>query len=223
LALLDAAGIAARLVPDPAVMVAELFGPRIRQYTQASEIAQLLTAFPQGYIAVQFSADFGDDGTLTEIAAQLDQAVTSSGYGMVFFRAGAAPWHDDPECYQRVVARMQSAAVKVFTSLNLWEICAVIAHSRLFCGSSLHGRIVAMAFALPRLNLHHPMHGGKITKQAAFAVTWDEGEPAVVDVHEMAQGIADALSADREHLQRRARELVALYRQGFDALCAGLI
>src|SRR5665647_2098680 len=88
LAQLAAASIRARLIPDPAVMVAELFGAQIRQRTAEGEVAQILSASPQGYIAVQFSADFGDDETLTEVASQLDHTATSVGYGVVFFRAG---------------------------------------------------------------------------------------------------------------------------------------
>ena len=58
---LVAAGVGARLMPDPAVMVAELFGARIRRRARRGEVAQMRRAFPQGYVAVQFSADFGDD------------------------------------------------------------------------------------------------------------------------------------------------------------------
>ncbi|MFD2270829.1 hypothetical protein ACFS07_06150 [Undibacterium arcticum] len=86
-ALLDASGVTTRLIPDPAVMVADMFGTKIRQRARQSEIAQILGAFPQGYIAVQFSADFGDDETLTQIAAQLDQIAISSGFGVAFFSA----------------------------------------------------------------------------------------------------------------------------------------
>lgn len=220
LAQLEAAGIPARLIPDPAVMVAALFEGRIRQRAQEGDMAQVLAAFPQGYIAVQFSADFGDDATLKEIAAQLDRVATSTGYGVVFFRAGAAPWHDDLDCYQRVAARMHSPQVRLFTSLNLWDICAVVAHSRVYCGSSLHGRIVAMAFALPRVSLIHP---NRPTKQAAFAATWEEGnQPATVEVNGIDQGIRQSLSADPAQLKKIANKLVAQYQHGFEGLCINL-
>lgn len=222
-ALLDAAGITTRLIPDPAVMVAELFGTKIRQRATQGEIAQILRAFPQGYIAVQFSADFGDDQTLTEIAAQLDRIAISSGFGVVFFRAGAAPWHDDLLCYQRAAARMHAPSVQIFRSLNLWDICALIACSRVYCGSSLHGRIVAMAFALPRINLRHPAQATRPTKQTAFAATWEQaGTPATVEVHEIADGIRDALAIDRAQLRHTATELVTRYRQGFNPIRARL-
>lgn len=216
-------GIDARLIPDPAVMVAELFAPQIRHHAQSADMLQIKNACPQGYIAMQFSADFGDDKTLSTIAAQLDNVVTATGYAVVFFRAGAAPWHDDLSCYQRVASRMSAPAAILFESLNIWDICALIADSRLYCGSSLHGRIIAMSFALPRVNLCHSVQRDGMTKQAAFAATWELASlPATVIPETMAQGILAALAVDRSALQQKAHDLVQRYRQGFTALCAGL-
>lgn len=222
-ALLDASGLATRLIPDPAVMVAELFGARIRRRAAHRAIAQIIEAFPQQYIAVQFSAAFGDDQTLHEIAAQLDRIAISSGLGVVFFRAGAAPWHDDLACYRRILARMRTRSVTIFTSLNIWDICALIAYSRVYCGSSLHGRIVAMAFALPRINVCHPEQASPLTKQAAFAATWEEeGWPATVGVREIADAIHGALMDDRARLQHTAEKLITQYRDGFDPIRVNL-
>jgi len=214
LAQLSAAGITASLVPDPAVMVAELFGDRISHHALQGVTAEMLGAFPQGYIAVQFSADFGDDATLTAIAGQLDRIYISSSYGVVFFRAGAAPWHDDLTCYQRVVARMRTSAVKISSSLNLWDICALIAHSRAYCGSSLHGRIVAMAYALPRLNILREDQANQTTKTAAYAQTWElPGMPHTIGVEEIAQGLGQALAVNPISLQTCSSQLSTHYRK----------
>lgn len=213
---LETAGIATQLIPDPAVMVAELFGAQIRQRCQEPEIARLLENFPHGYIAVQFSAEFGDDATLAEIARQLDLMARETGYGVVFFRAGAAPWHDDLGCLRRVAARMSVRNLAIFESLDLWNICALIAHSRGYCGSSLHGRIVAMAFALPRVNFHTAWQKNHLSKQTAFAATWEiPGAPACVEVNEIASGIRHALAVNSGLRRYKAQELVSLYRQGF--------
>jgi hypothetical protein len=219
---LQAAGIPARLMPDPAVMVAELFGTTIRQRFTQGEVARTLQGFPQGYITVQYSADFGDDRTLAEIATQLDQLAAETGYAIVFFRAGAAPWHDDVACYRRTVTRMQ-AAVALFLSLDLWDICALIAGSQAFCGSSLHGGIVATAFALPRVNFRHPLQEGRPTKQDAYAGTWEGAAlPTVVSVAGIADATQEALAShpsEREHI---ARELVVQYRRGFEPIRTAL-
>jgi hypothetical protein len=213
-ALLAAAGLDARLVPDPAVMVAALLGERIR--ARAGVLAPLRDAWPGGYLAVQFSADFGDDATLAQIAGQLDEACAAANCGAVLFRAGAAPWHDDLAVLHRAVARMRSGRAGVFESLDLWDLCALIAHSRAYCGSSLHGRIVALAFGLPRISLRRP--GAAPGKQAAFAASWDDGLPVDVDPGRIGAAIGDALAADPGQLRALADRLAARYRLDAEAI-----
>lgn len=218
-AQLQAAGIAARLAPDPAVMVADLFGAKLRARAGRGEVARLREAFPQGYLAVQFSADFGDDETLSRLAAQLDRACASTGLGVALFRAGAATWHDELDVLQRLAARMRSGTARVFASLDVWDICALVASARGYCGSSLHGRIVAMAFALPRVNLRHPSGRARTGKQAAFASTWDlAGMPTVVDIDGAAAAIEQALAADPARLAHVAAQLAARFREAFAAM-----
>lgn len=213
---LDAHGIVAGLLPDCAVMVKSLFDERIQGHAQSGEVLQLRQAFPHGYIAVQFSGGFGDDRTLDTIASQLDQVTRSTGYGIALFRAGAAPWHDDLSLFRRITARMPSPAVTVFTSLDIWDICALIASSRAYAGSSLHGRIVAMAYALPRINLHEPGYVDGVTKQAAFAHTWEPpGMPVAVTVTDLAAGLYTAMASDRGWRERVATQLVDACRSGF--------
>jgi hypothetical protein len=164
LAHLSAAGIAARLMPDPAVLTAELFDDHIRVRAESGEVAAVRAAFPQGYLAVQFAAALGDDATLARIADGL--ARQAAGRGIVFFRAGAAPWHDDLGAYRRAAARLPGA--RVFESLDIWDLCALIAASAGFAGSSLHGRIVAEAFGVPPIEGIVPV-GEKVV---AYRQTW---------------------------------------------------
>lgn len=217
------AGLEAQLLPDPVVMVAELFGAQLRARAQQGEVAHLQRQFAQGYLAVQFSAEFGDDATLAQMAQQLDAVSRSTGLGIVLFRAGAALWHDDLAALQRTASRMRSGTVQVFESLNIWDICALIAGSRGFCGSSLHGRIVAMACALPRVSLRSPVQSTQSGKVDAYAATWEDADvPGAVAVADMADGVRRALALSPAALQRTAQDLVKKYRTGFDALCARL-
>jgi len=217
-AMLRQAGIAAQLMPDPAVMAAELFGGEIGRHAAAGETADMRTAFPDGHIAVQCSADFGDEATLRAMALQLDSIAAATGCGIALFRAGAAPWHDDLSCYARLMAHMRSKAVRIFHSLHLWDICALLATSRCYVGSSLHGRIVAMAYALPRVNLLHPGYGGPHVKQAAYAATWDAGLPGCTNVQSLAQVALQAIVTSEDVRRSRAQELVRQYRDGFSRL-----
>lgn len=217
-ALLAEAGIAARLVPDPAVMVAELLGDRIR--ARKAAIAPLRDTWPGGYVAVQFSADFGDDETLAQIADRLDEFCAAERCGAVFFRVGAAPWHDDLATLRRAASRMHRGRARVFESLDLWDLCALIAHGRAFCGSSLHGRIVALAFGRPRVGLRRP--GAAPGKQAAFASSWDEGMPVDVEPAAIGAAIRSALAADAERLREIADRVARRYRADFGTICRDL-
>ncbi|AUT73104.1 polysaccharide pyruvyl transferase family protein [Paraburkholderia hospita] len=215
-ALLAKSGIEARLAPDSAVMVAELFGNTIRAHASKQAVARIREAAPRGYLAVQFSADFGDDATLDQIAAQLDQAAHAHDLAIVFFRAGAAPWHDDLSCFERTAARMRAPSVHLFDSLNIWDICALLAHSRGYIGSSLHGRVVAIAHALPRINLLHDEDFARPCKQTAFAQTWEHADqPIAVRVNGIAEGVENALSVDPARLKQTATRLAALCRDAF--------
>ena len=209
-AVLEAAGVRCHLEPDPAVMVAQMFAPRIRRHALHGEPAGVISAFPHGYLAVQCSADFGDDATLAELSRQIEQLAAPPDLGIVLFRAGAAPWHDDLEFYERLASRISRVQVAVFRSLDLWDICALLAHSRGFAGSSLHGSIVAGAFALPYVGLLRPGQLPAASKQAAFGATWGTaGAPAAVPVAALASGMAEAMAtepAQREALARRLLE-----------------
>lgn len=169
LAHLAGAGIPATLMPDPAVLTAALFGGRVRARADAGEVAAVRAVFPRGYLAVQFAAALGDDVTLGRIAAGL--ARQAAGRGIVFFRAGAAPWHDDLDVYRRaavLLRGMDAAPTRILESLDIWDICALIASSAAFCGSSLHGRVVAEAFDVPVVEGVVPV-GEKV---AAYRDTW---------------------------------------------------
>jgi len=223
LAHLQAAGVPATLLPDPAVMTAELFGPRIRERGARGEMARVRRAFPAGYLAVQCSAEFGDDATLAALAAQLQAVQRRTGLGLALFRAGAAPWHDDLPTLRRLAARLSAPAATVFETLELWDVCALIAASRGYAGSSLHGRIVATAFALPRINVRSPAAGPGPGKHEAYVQAWeDDGLPGVVEVPQVADAIARSLAIAPALLASQATRLAAAFRRGFSAVVAGL-
>jgi len=157
-ALLASAGVDAELVPDPVTRIAQLFGARIRARIRRSD----------PYLAVQFAAECADDATLAAFARGLDHI----GLPVVLFHAGAAPWHDALEPYRRLATR-SARPVQIFESLNVWDICALIAGSRGYVGTSLHGRLVAESFAVPALSLERA--SGAAKKLRAYLATWSPG------------------------------------------------
>jgi hypothetical protein len=222
-AALWAEGIAAPLCPDPAVMVVQCFGEVIRQHRQQRAVKAIQDAFPQGYLACQFSADFADDASLDALANGLSRVAAATGLGLALFRAGAAPWHDDPALYDALQRRLLSGTARLFPSLHLWDICALIAASRGTIGSSLHGRIVALAYGLPRVSLMPPQQGRRPDKRAAFAETWEpDAVPRSVTVDWIEPALLQVLAVPADVLRENAASLRARYLQS-QAQWAGLL
>ena len=205
---LRAEGVDAPLCPDPAVMVARCFGEVIRAHQQQGPVKDMLDAFPQGYLACQFSADFADDASLDALAQGLSGVVGETGLGIALFRAGAAPWHDDAALYASLQRRLRPGTSQLFPSLHLWDVCALIAASRGVACSSLHGRIVALAYGLPRVSLMPPQQGPRPDKRAAFAETWEpDAVPRSVTVDAIGPALTRALALRSGMLRENAEAL----------------
>ncbi len=222
-AALQVQGIDAPLCPDAAVMVTECCGDRIRRHQRDGAVQAMCDAFPRGFLACQFSADFADDASLDALAQGLARVAAETGLGIALFRAGAAPWHDDPALYDTLLRRLPPGNARLFPSLHLWDICALVAASRGTVASSLHARLVALACALPRVSLALPQQGARAGKVAAWADTWEPAAvPRSVAVGEIEAATLTALSLPADLLQDNAAELRARYLES-QAQWAGLL
>ncbi len=217
---LQQAGVPALLMPDPAALTRRVCGLQIAGRATQGDVASVRAVFPQGYVAVQCSADFGDDATLDILEDQLRRISLETGLGIVLFRAGLAPWHDEQEVYERLAIHFSRDDVRVFQSAYLWDICALIASSRAYCGSSLHGRIVAMSYGLPRVNLVQADLLAGAGKQAAYAASWDRSDlVAVAPPAILHSALMQALAFSDETRQSIAENCANRYGKCFIQLC----
>ncbi|MEW6415766.1 MAG: polysaccharide pyruvyl transferase family protein [Pseudomonadota bacterium] len=212
-AALRAEGIDAPLCPDPAVMLAVCHGEAIRAHAQGDALRAVRLAFPQGWLACQFSADFADDASLDALALGFGEAAAMTGLGIVLFRAGAAPWHDDAALYEKLRRRLPAGGACLFPSLHLWDLCALVAASRGVVASSLHARLAALAHALPRVSLAPPQQGERPDKVAAFAATWEpDSQPRGVEPGRIGPAVRLALGTPADVLADNAADLRRRYR-----------
>ncbi len=124
---------------------------------------------------------------------------------------------------KQLLRRLPPGTALLFPSLHLWDICALIAASRGVVGSSLHGRIVALAYGLPRVSLMPPQQGQRPDKRAAFAETWEpDAVPRSVTVDRIEPALMQALAVPAGVLQENAASLRAHYLQS-QAQWAGLL
>lgn len=127
----------------PVARIGELLGSRIVRRALPS----------RRILALQFGAEAGDDASIAALAEQVGCVARRHDLTVVLIRAGAAPWHDDIDVLRRFAALLDRRRVSVFESLDVWEICALVASARSVLASSLHVRIVAESFGRPAVSL----------------------------------------------------------------------
>lgn len=210
--MLAQAGIPSQLQPDCVALLPTLFGSTVDQHGQQGEVAAIRHRCANSYLAVQFAAEYGDDASLTTIATQLAAVAAQQQLAIVFFRAGAAPWHDATEVYQRLAALLPGIHTQLFQSLNIWDICALLRHCRAFCGTSLHGRIIANSFSRPAVSF---AAAGRYHKLAAYLRSHLPPDGAEVQQPgQFATALLRAMATPKGHLQQHAIQQAAQARQG---------
>jgi hypothetical protein len=170
-ATLARAGIAAALVHDPAASAATTFAAAIARHAAGAALAPVVGALPRR-LTLQVAAEWGDDATLDAIAGAAVATATRLAAGIVLFRAGLAPWHDDAAVLERLAARLRTRAPQIgvahFDSAHVFDICALLAGACGHLGTSLHAWIVADSARVPACCLV----ASAGAKAAAYLDTW---------------------------------------------------
>ena len=146
--------------PDSVITIKKIFENKVLDHKPNN--------FSRKYIAVQFRRR---EKQIAEIVHELLELVSTTNYGVVFFRAGSV--HDTLDSYEIIQEKLAEVGVRndihVFRGLNIWDITSIIANSELVIGTSLHVRIIAFAFAIPRVTFSaRPKHESMINY-------WDYG------------------------------------------------
>jgi polysaccharide pyruvyl transferase WcaK-like protein len=142
------------------------------------------------------------------IAKALAQVARATGWRPMLFLAGTARHHDRLDQYDAVMTELRAIdatlrPMLIETRLPL-ELAGWIAKSRLWIGSSLHGRIISGSFGLPRVSLEN-------TKVAAYSQTWDTEFPVNVEFADLPAAVDAAIGAAGANSNRVAsRELAEL-------------
>lgn len=170
-ATLARAGIAAALVRDPAATAAAIFAAAIARHAAGPALAPIVGALPRR-LTLQVAAEWGDDATLDAIAGAAAATATRLAAGIVLFRAGLAPWHDDAAVLERLAARIRARmphiGVAHFDSAHVFDLCALLAGACGHVGTSLHAWIVADSARAPACCLV----ASADAKAAAYLDTW---------------------------------------------------
>jgi hypothetical protein len=145
------------VAPDSVVLLRRLFDGRIRAHHR-------FTRQPRPYLLVQFLHQANSVDEL--FVHQLAHTAVLQKLDVLFVAAGVAPGHDSLSEYKQTALRLRrcfkqdmqnntsfTPSVTVIRDLRVWSICSLISRAALVLTTSLHVRLVAFVFGVPRLNL----------------------------------------------------------------------
>lgn len=194
------------LVPDTAVLMADLFPSDWLEGMVSDEVLCIRDAFPHGYLCLQANQPIGST-IAADLIEPLEEMATRFGLGVVLLPIGRATMHEDQRPLRQIGSRLSTPHVFAGEDLGIFDIMFLISRADVFVGTSLHGAITALAFEVPHFALT-----GRVPKLMNFLDTWDApghrigAEP---------DGILDAVEAvttvpgrERANAKAKAAELV---------------
>lgn len=127
------------------------------------------------YISFQVGADICNTFGVENTAIELLKVAKEYSYRVLLTPSGLANCHDSLDQYNRILEILTLGGVytKIVENRDPFVIVQSIADSSLWIGSSLHGRIIASTFNVPRVSL-------KSTKVSNYVSLWDSAYPCEV-------------------------------------------
>lgn len=200
--LLSDLGIEHRLVPDAVHAISKL-RPATRDTDADTVIIQAS------------SAHLGKYGHV-ELADAIVASPQLAGRRLRFLLAGSAAGHDSVTDYEEVIKHLRRAApgtdVAVLLERKPYELADHIRRARLVIATSLHVRVVACSYGVPRVSFARP-------KPTKYARTWDPDMPFEVAFDELDTAVKQALAAgDDPRVAARSAELTQLAHDNLEDL-----
>ncbi|MBN2377869.1 MAG: polysaccharide pyruvyl transferase family protein [Sedimentisphaerales bacterium] len=190
------------LSPDSASVISSLWPKKSLKNLMTPEAKSILTDFKDGYIIFQAKAK--TKWHFRAIRKQLNRLYHETKLPIVLLSIGRACRHEDHILSERLSQKL-SVPSRTANVMGLHDIMGLIAHSSMFIGTSLHGNITAMSYAVPHIGIT------PIRKLDHYLKHWDI-EPVKTMGSVKVSHLCDAAltvlqNTDRNELQKNAERL----------------
>ncbi|MEX2593375.1 MAG: polysaccharide pyruvyl transferase family protein [Anditalea sp.] len=155
--------VQAHLFPDSAILMSEFYPLEVLEKSVTKEVLEYVQQNKGEYIFFQINKKTTVGKELL-IANELDKIFRQDHTEICLCPIGKALNHDDHEALQAVKQKLESPST-YFDAENIWDIMYLIAHSKAYIGTSLHGAITSMSYAVPHVGL-------TVEKLDAYLDTW---------------------------------------------------
>ena len=206
-------GINNKLTPDIANAVSKFY-PKDKLIELTSEgTNEFITKNKNGYLCFQMAKQY-TYGQLSTIISSLSK-ILSKGGSIALLPLGTVSGHEDNKILEKIYQRLPSKKVFILQKIQLFDSISLIAHSRVFTGTSLHGNITAISYAVP----HFPLNQ-YVTKLNQYLEQWDipNIEPCQ-DYSKIHKHYELSTKTDMELLIQNRNKLISQIDENIDEMC----
>lgn len=191
-------GIQTQLYPDSAILMSNFYPKALLVERVTPEIAEYVAENLHRYIFFQVKNNHAKTNEQC-IAKQLDAIASQTGLHICLCPIGKALNHDDHLALKRI-APLLTQPTYLVEKVTIWDIMYLIANARVYVGTSLHGAITAMSYAVPYV-------GVAVPKLHSYLQAWGvDNINHTVTLSEIYEGVNRALAVGQLVLQRSRDE-----------------
>lgn len=132
----------------------------------------------KSYIAFQMSKEYIEKNSVGEIIDSISKIIKLTNKKIILFAAGTAPYHDSIALYEEIKKGVDDKRLTLNKERDPLSIVRLIANSDAVVGTSLHVRIVAISYNIPRISLD-------IKKVSQYCGYWDENFPFNINIKDV--------------------------------------
>ena len=203
-------GVQTHLYPDSAILMSNFYPKALLAERVSPQVAEYVAQNQQRYLFFQIKNNHAKSNE-QRIARQLDAIAAQTGLHLCLCPIGKALNHDDHLALQRI-APLLAQPHTLFDEVTIWDIMYLIASAGVYAGTSLHGAITAMSYAVPYVGIAVP-------KLHSYLTTWGvDGINRTVPLNEILEGVNRALATDRAALERSRNRQVEAAQTSFSTI-----
>lgn len=205
-----------KMYPDSATIMSHFFDINTLENKISKEVRKFVKDASNKYICIQSNL-CSIRGKEQILVREIEKIHRETELEILLLPIGIAANHDDNIALNRL-KKYFNVKVNHIEKLNIYDIMYLIANSRFFAGTSLHGNITAMSYVVPHIGLNR-----EISKLDNYLKTWDlEEQNHCIDFEELYNEFNIVSKISEGKLKDKRDELINLTIRNFEEIFYGL-
>lgn len=203
-------GVDTKLYPDSAILMSKFYPIEYLETLVNVDVKSFVASKRGKYVFFQINRNHAKQKE-DKIASLLNSIYQQTGTDICLCPIGKASNHNDDEALELIFPLLKGDA-RFFKEVSLWDIMYLIANAQCYIGTSLHGAITAMSYAVPYVGIN-------VRKLNSYLGTWGvEGLQNIVPIEELYTQYLRAVRVAKDNLiDSKNKQFVAI-EESFDLM-----